>query len=507
MFVAAAASACSCSGSSPGTGRGADANVDSHARADAGRDAGPKVDATVDALAPLDASRDTGAKADAHAWVDADRDALGKADSPARADAGPDAFLSPACDQTLLGYPLPPATTSSMAPRRPIVPFYQWENNDGYCGEVSLMQAAMDNGQWMSQFNARLLCGASVPGDGGRVSASQSGPDGWCVAHGHSPYEYAQLLFTCPSGCAAASTCLANARLDHEVYQTPGGQTGMSAYQSFMSWVKQKVIAGDWVAVGVLWEYGNDNEYNHIVSVTGIGTNHDPTDSSYYGDDVLFWDDHGLNTFEDGQEANNPAVPLGVVGTTGGCTPYIFSDSFDNLSRGRSDMPPAGNQPYAFPLPTANASNYAFAVHGPVDGDGETLPVTLHVTKTITDGRPNPEDPRAGYGYENPFIGTATDGSSCTNTPPASWMQVTAEVTVEGLTVGTEYNLYEYVFEGVSGIGGAAALAVPSSAFNANAGMATATTPFTAMATTYTTSVSFTSDKVVVFRAVAATSP
>jgi hypothetical protein len=86
-------------------------------------------------------------------------------------------------------------------------------------------------------------------------------------------------------------------------------------------------------------------------------------------------------------------------------------------------------------------------------------------------------------------------------------MQVTADVTVDGLVAGTAYNLYEYVFDRVSGVGSSAALAVPVAGFNANASMATVATGFTATGATYTTSVSFTSDKVVVFRAVPASAP
>lgn len=71
-------------------------------------------------------------------------------------------------------------------------------------------------------------------------------------------------------------------------------------------------------------------------------------------------------------------------------------------------------------------------------------------------GVANPLDPLAGYNYENPFIGTATDGSGCTNVAPQP-MSITLEVTVSGLTAGAAYNLYEYDFNDVTGIGSAAA--------------------------------------------------
>ncbi len=66
------------------------------------------------------------------------------------------------------------------------------------------------------------------------------------------------------------------------------------------------------------------------------------------------------------------------------------------------------------------------------------------------------------------------------------------------------YNLYEYDIDGVSGIGSAAALAVPTTAFNANAAQASHATRFTASAATYEQSASFPSNQIVMFRAVPA---
>lgn len=39
----------------------------------------------------------------------------------------------------------------------------QFEANNGYCGEVSVMSTASAlGGTWMSQYNARAVCGASL---------------------------------------------------------------------------------------------------------------------------------------------------------------------------------------------------------------------------------------------------------------------------------------------------------------------------------------------------------
>ena len=70
------------------------------------------------------------------------------------------------CTQNRVDGTTIPATTSYIYPYpapKSVVPFYQWENDNGYCGEVSMIQAGLNNGQWMSQYNARLVCGTSSP--------------------------------------------------------------------------------------------------------------------------------------------------------------------------------------------------------------------------------------------------------------------------------------------------------------------------------------------------------
>jgi hypothetical protein len=107
----------------------------------------------------------------------------------------------------------------------------------------------------------------------------------------------------------------------------------------------------------------------------------------------------------------------------------------------------------------------------------------------------------SGYNFETPVIG------DCTNAAPKNWMSMILQAQVSGLTSGVAYNLYKYDISGVSGTGGAAALAVPTSAFNAHAAMATEVTHFVATGPTYAHTIQTTSDRVIVFRAVAATAP
>jgi hypothetical protein len=183
-------------------------------------------------------------------------------------------------------------------PAQTVVPFYQWENDNGYCGEVSMIQAGLNNGQWMSQFNARLVCGASSPPPNS-TGLLQSGPGNWCSTYKNLPNYNAQLLIEDPNSpnrvsvsgpnpYANAANCLVNSRLSGTTYPYSTGfgsaNSGIAGYQDYMTWVKSEVIAGHQVTIGVLVNGGTDPQYDHEVTVTAIGTNH-PIDATYNGDE------------------------------------------------------------------------------------------------------------------------------------------------------------------------------------------------------------------------------
>jgi hypothetical protein len=423
----------------------------------------------------------------------------------------------PGCGQQLVDGTNPPATASYIYPRRPVTPFYQWENNDGYCGEVSMMQAGLNNGQWMSQYNARLICGTGL---------SQSGPNGACAAHHGKVNNNAQLLIenpgtgvTGPNTYAYAALCLANSRLSATTFD-------YTQQEQYMSWVKKEVISGRQVTIAVLINGGEDPQYDHEVTVEKIGTNHAPSDSSYYPDDVIYFDDHGAYTLSGHRFTSNPAIPPGAGADAAGCTPFLFGYTFGSLANTRLGANRKDSQAYSIVIPgtrtiyTANGGdgyntvpmpgphNYAFSVAGPQDLDAETLPVTLTIIgPTVSDGQENPLDPVAGYNYENPMIGRSAWGESCTNQQPPPMTNFTLQATVGGLEPSVAYNLYEYEFSSVTGEGANAALAVPVERFNASASAATAVTHFTATGPTFTKTITTTSDRIVVFRCVAATAP
>jgi hypothetical protein len=467
------------------------------------------------------------------------------------------------CSQTKIDGTTAPATQYFIYPRAPVTPFYQWENNNGYCGEVSLMEAALNNGEWMSQYNARLVCGTGL---------SQSGADGFCRAHHHIPNFNAQLLIETPdtgvSGpnrYADAATCLSNSRLHATTYDYTSELPGMSGYQNYMQWVKSEVMRGHQVTVALL-DGGGDPQEDHEVTVVKIGTNHCLVagagsscakfdNSQYYGDDVLYIEDHGADTAD---PDTNPAIPPGA-GSATGCTPYLYGYGFDTLAKTEAkenkltnEGPlPGGKQAYAIVIPGGAADatryewiwtgtggdgysgrpgypygdvrirgphNFAFSVWGPEDPTGVTLPVTLTIAgPTFTNGVENPLDPVDGFiedpldaWYENPMIGKSVNGNGCTNAL-AGWMTIdNLQVTVSGLTPGVGYNLYQYVIPSipVSGIGSEDALPVPVKDFNAQAGLATRVTTFTAINSTYTQLLpEIPSSEIVVFRCVPVSAP
>ena len=479
---------------------------------------------------------------------------------------GVDVWLTPAvaaapeCGQAqvekLIGGP-PPAGPSAhyIVPASVPAPFYQWQSNSGYCGEVGLVVAGLARGQWLSQYNVRLVCGGFIgpEEDGHGPSLLQAGNPTGRRAHSN-----AQLLIESPgTGVTGrydydwAGRCGANAQLATSTYPyTTGYQAvnvGEAGYRDFMSWIKSQVIAGKIVTLGVLTNGDGDDSYDHEVTVIKIGTNHSPTDAAYYADDVLYFDDHGSFTVSRSQSghwsfASNPSIPLGAGDDTKGCTPYVFAYRFDALARTRSAANKPGAPAYSIVLPSDNEiltvagndspngrgtvkvrgpHNYAFSVGGPIDAQGVTLPVTLAITdsKSQISGVwiQNPYDknssPAAGYNYETPYIGGTSgecDEEECVSNTQPEPMQLTFTVTVHGLKPGTTYNLYEYDLPTLTGAdtGTAAALPVPTADFNANGRLATAVTRFKATAEHYSSHpVMRLSNQIVVFRAVPASAP
>src|SRR5579862_7075760 len=101
-----------------------------------------------------------------------------------------------------------------------IPPRLQWNENFGYCGEVSFISAGLYYGQYLSQYDARAI-------------ASKNRPQ----------YESkSQLLVGVNDSYAAAQMHLTYAEW------TTSSETSTN---QFLAWVKSKVIAGYPVAIGI----------------------------------------------------------------------------------------------------------------------------------------------------------------------------------------------------------------------------------------------------------------
>jgi hypothetical protein len=183
--------------------------------------------------------------------------------------------------------------------------------------------------------------------------------------------------------------------------------------ESFLLWIKKEVLLGNYVTIGVYTnEYlfycnGNphagDPTYDHIVSILGIDTN-TPTDTNtYHGNDILYFDDHGLW----GDEPD--------VGTR-----YIFNYTFDEIMGTRQEANEKTGRVYTLPS-SDSEGNYAISVSGILDTHHNTLPISIIPSQN----------------YESPEI---EDG---TNTRPAS-SSITLTITITNLIPSVSYVLYTY---------------------------------------------------------------
>lgn len=256
-----------------------------------------------------------------------------------------------------------------------IPPRFQWEENFGYCGETSLVSAGLYYGQYASQYDVR----------------------DWASDGANQAREDSQLLLGVNDLHAAG-----RAQLRAERWQGSGTE-------DFLAWVKANVLAGYPVVIGVYTNerrlYGDthagagDAEYDHIVPVVGVGSNHPLTDVGYYADDTLTFSDNGL-----------------VGDDTPGGSEYLYTYAFGDFPKTRADANAADAPWYAL---ASEGSNYGLVVEG-IDGEG-TLPVRVATS----------------VNYESPEI---TDGG--TARPAASAVELT--ITVSGMEPGVDYVLYRY---------------------------------------------------------------
>lgn len=206
----------------------------------------------------------------------------------------------------------------------------QWEANQGYCGEASLISMSLHRGGlYMSQYDVRN-----------------------CIASGEKyPQIDTQLLLGVNDRLAAEKM-----HLKAEIWKANG------TTKEFLVWVKAMLAQGHPVAIGLFMnqsdftnlEETGDDEYDHIVTASHVASEH--PDSKYHGEDVLYFSDHGL---WDGEEKTLKEA--------------LYSISFDDIQKTRKQA----NLPTS-PLYSLHPKrNYGIAVTGIYDLKKETQPIRI----------------------------------------------------------------------------------------------------------------------------------
>lgn len=312
-------------------------------------------------------------------------------------------------------------------------PRLQWLNNAGYCGEVSTIMAGLKYGQYFSQYDVREIAAAST-------------------TNAQTTTEY---LVGVNDQHAAK-----NLRLDAIEFDSssPGNADG------YLAWVKSMVRSGYAPTITVYMNYyqfygttnpdAGDDEYDHIVSVAHISSQHD--DDQYHDDDIITIEDHGLWA---------PKV-TGPV--------YLFNFTFAAFKGTRQQANAKNGAIYTLPS-SPTTQNYGIAHTGPTDSSHELLPVFVATS----------------VNYEDPVIGRNSN-----TRPEAMPLEITA--TVSGLANGVQYVLYRYDDEEK----------VPTGSFNRNSGAAKRVYAFQGSETgTYTVTESIMSSDKAIFRCVRNSAP
>jgi len=276
-----------------------------------------------------------------------------------------------------------------------IPPRLQWNENEGYCGEVSLISAGLYYGQYGSQFDMRAIAGKG------------------------KAQNKCQLLLGVDDEYTAGQL-----RLSKTAWNT-----NTNNGQLFLKWVKQNVLNGYPVAIGIYMNqnlfYGTSNanagdpDYDHIVPVYGISSAYPFTDTNYHGDDVIWFSDNGLWS-----PSHRPL--------------YQFNYTFDGFQANRRQANAKNGNIYSMPV---GPGNYGLSVTGVVDANRDCLPVRI----------------QTNVNYEQPEI------AENSNTRPTA-MSLSLTITVSNLQPNVAYNLYRYN----------STQAVPQSSFNAAAASAAA---------------------------------
>lgn len=308
---------------------------------------------------------------------------------------------------------------------------YQWNHNYGYCGEVSMISAGLYYGQYLSQYDARAAA-SNAPQNEAR----------------------SQLLLGVNDIRAAEHMHLAATRWD---------DPSRNEADRFLAWVKEHVALGQPVAIGIYMNqfrfYHNRNpwagspQYDHIVPVVGVGSDHLGEKGMYSpNDEVTFSDNGEWGSLHHAQ--------------------YFFTYRFEDFTKTRREANAPNGPIYSL---ASKAPDFGIAVTGVIDRDHETIPVRV----------------ATNLNYELPQIAEGSSGR-----PRPEPLALT--VTVSGMKAGAVYNLYRYNQLN----------AIPNGEFNAHAADAQQQWVIVGGATgRFVVTAKIMSDEVAAYRAVPASAP
>lgn len=209
----------------------------------------------------------------------------------------------------------------------------------GYCGETSILSAGLLYGQYVPMYLVRqvLLDYFNTLWGDNPASASSAliamwsnyygvnwtdsgAPQGDYPNSGNVPQDwfqkngqyYCQLLPQIGSNSQEANSSfspinavLENLHLAYEHFAVAKQDT----QNSFIPWMKQHVLNGYPVTIGVqdFLAGSNDTDFDHIVTVIGWGSNNHLGNTQYYPDDEIVFSDHGLVI--GGQQPHGGSIP------------------------------------------------------------------------------------------------------------------------------------------------------------------------------------------------------
>lgn len=260
----------------------------------------------------------------------------------------------------------------------------QWLHNDGYCGEVSTIMALLKYGNYMSQYDLRVIASKySTLGDPNKPQQTQF------------------YLVGSNDESSSSAVKLNSIEYDHSIRSA----------QEYLTWCKKMIRKGYTITITVYMNYylfygitdvnAGERDYDHIVSVSKIESNYD--DDLYHDDDIITLEDHGL-------WAPRKTGPQ-----------YLFSYTFKEFPGTREDANTQTlNKIYTLPS-SFSAGQFGICHTGVIDLNKELLPITVNTN----------------INYESPEIPNHSE-----TRPPS--LNITLTITVSDLNPNTNYVLYKY---------------------------------------------------------------